>query len=134
PYTVSPVEGLRNVLDDIGSDATVEYVQTEDVEEAAEAAAEADVAVVIVGDLSVEGQDRPTLHLEDPDTYEEGQDGYGVIEINQEDLIEAVAEANDNTVVVLKNGGPILMPWLDDVPAVVEAFYPGQEDGHIVAD
>ena len=134
PYTVSPVEGLENVLDDIGSDATVEYFQTEDVAEAAEAAADADVVIVMVGDLSVEGQDRPTLHLEDPDTYREGQDGYGVIEINQEELISAVAAANDNTVVVLKNGGAILMPWLDEVPAVVEAFYPGQEDGHIVAD
>ncbi|MGW5667115.1 glycoside hydrolase family 3 C-terminal domain-containing protein [Micromonospora sp. NPDC003776] len=39
-------------------------------------------------------------------------------------LISAVVAANPNTVVVLKDGGPVLMPWLDKVPAVLEAWYP----------
>ena len=134
PYTITPEEGLDNVLESLGSDATVEYTQTDDVSEAAAAAAAADVAIVMVGDLSVEGQDRPTLNLEGPDTYEEGQDGFEVLEIDQEELISAVAAANPNTVVVLKNGGPIVMPWLDEVPAVLEVWYPGQEDGNVVAD
>lgn len=134
PYEVTPEEGLNNVLDSLGSDAEVTYTQTDSVQEAADAAAAADVAVVIVGVLSVEGQDRPTLHLEGPDTYEENQDGYGVLEIDQEELIEAVAAANENTVMVLKNGGQILMPWADQVPAILEAFYPGQEDGNAVAN
>lgn len=46
----------------------------------------------------------------------------------------AIVAANPNTVVVLKNGGPVLLPWLDSVPAVLEAWYPAQEDGNIVAN
>src|SRR5690606_41697442 len=108
--------------------------QPDEIREAVEAAEGAGVAIVLVGDLSVEGQDRPTLHLEDDDTYREGQDGAGVLEYSQEELISEVAAANPNTVVVLKNGGPILMPWIDEVPAVLEAFYPAQEDGNAVAN
>ena len=37
-------------------------------------------------------------------------------------------------VLVLKDGDPVLMPWVDQVPAVLEAWNPGQEDGNIVAD
>ncbi|HLH57729.1 MAG TPA: glycoside hydrolase family 3 C-terminal domain-containing protein, partial [Streptosporangiaceae bacterium] len=46
---------------------------------------------------------------------------------------EAVAAANPRTVVVLDTGGPVLMPWLSRVPAVVEAWYPGEEDGDAIA-
>jgi beta-glucosidase len=45
-----------------------------------------------------------------------------------------IAAANQHTVVVLKTGGLVLMPWLNKVPAVVEAWYPGEEDGNAVAD
>jgi beta-glucosidase len=48
---------------------------------------------------------------------------------NQDGLIEAVAKANPNTVVVLSTGDPVLMPWLNDVKAVLEMWYPGQEGG-----
>jgi beta-glucosidase len=48
---------------------------------------------------------------------------------NQDALIEAVAKANPNTVVVLNTGDPVLMPWLSDVKAVLEMWYPGQEGG-----
>jgi beta-glucosidase len=48
---------------------------------------------------------------------------------NQDALIEAVAKANPNTVVVLSTGDPVLMPWLNDVKAVLEMWYPGQEGG-----
>jgi beta-glucosidase len=51
----------------------------------------------------------------------------------QGDLIRAVAKANANTIVVLINGTPVAMPWLDDVPAVIEAYYPGQEGGNAIA-
>lgn len=134
PYEIDPEEGIRNTLEALGSDAEANFYETDEISEAVEAAEGADVAIVIVGDLSVEGQDRPTLHLEDDDTYREGQDGAGVLEYSQEELISEVAAANPNTVVVLKNGGPILMPWIDEVPAVLEAFYPGQEDGNAVAN
>jgi beta-glucosidase len=44
-----------------------------------------------------------------------------------------VAKANPRTVVVVKSGNPVLMPWLSQVPAVIEAWYPGEEDGAAVA-
>jgi beta-glucosidase len=52
---------------------------------------------------------------------------------NQDALVSAVATANPRTIVVLKNGGPVLMPWIDQVRAVLEAWYPGSEDGNVVA-
>src|SRR3546814_3297546 len=48
-------------------------------------------------------------------------------------MIAAVAKANRNSVVVLETGGPVLMPWLDKVPAVIEAWYPGQRGGEAIA-
>ena len=52
----------------------------------------------------------------------------------QDRLVEAVAEANPRTVVVLETGGPVLMPWLDRTAAVLEAWYPGQAGGEAIAD
>ena len=71
----------------------------------------------MVGDNETEGSDRPSLALSG----------------NQDALVEAVAAANPHTVVVVKSGGPVLMPWADQVPAIVEAWYPGEEDGNVVA-
>ena len=48
----------------------------------------------------------------------------------QDELVAAVAAANPRTVVVLQTGGPVEMPWLDAVPAVLQAWYPGQEAGN----
>jgi beta-glucosidase len=85
-------------------------------------AATSDVAIVMAGDISLEGEDRPNLSLPVLDG------------VDQNALISTVAAANLRTIVVLKNGGPVLMPWLNQVPAVLEAWYPGQEDGNAVAD
>ena len=52
---------------------------------------------------------------------------------NQDQLISAVAEANPHTIVVLNTGGPVTMPWLSDVQGVLEAWYPGQQDGAAIA-
>ncbi len=49
----------------------------------------------------------------------------------QDDLIATVAQANPNTIVVLHGPGPVLMPWIDSVKAVIFAFFPGQESGTI---
>jgi beta-glucosidase len=54
--------------------------------------------------------------------------------IDQDALIEAVAAANPKTIVVVESGGPILMPWLSQVSAVLEAWYPGQNGGPAIAD
>ena len=74
------------------------------------------VALVFAGELQGEGTDRPSLDLP----------GYANA------LIAAVAAANPRTVVVLNTGGAVLMPWLADVRAVLEAWYPGEEDGAAV--
>ena len=91
------------------------------VEEAVVAAADADAAVVIVGlnnEWETEGHDRSAYGLPG----------------RQDELVRRVAEVNDNTIVVVNAGGPIDLPWLDDVAAVLVAWYPGQEFGHALAD
>ncbi len=52
----------------------------------------------------------------------------------QDALIEAVARANPNTIVVLNAGAPVAMPWIDEVAAVVVMHYPGQEGGRAIAN
>jgi beta-glucosidase len=48
-------------------------------------------------------------------------------------MISAVAQANKHVIVVLDTGGPVLMPWADNVAGIIEAWYPGQEDGNSLA-
>jgi beta-glucosidase len=81
------------------------------------AAKQADVAIVFANNAQGEGMDRPTLALPG----------------DQNELISAVAAANKRTVVVLNTGGPVLMPWLGDVDAVLQAWYPGERFGEAVA-
>ena len=52
----------------------------------------------------------------------------------QDELIRRLPAANPRTVVVLQTGGPVEMPWLPKVAAVVQAWYPGQEAGNAIAD
>jgi len=52
----------------------------------------------------------------------------------QDDLIEAVATANPNTIVVLETGNPVSMPWRDKVKAIVQAWYPGQAGGQAITE
>jgi beta-glucosidase len=91
------------------------------IAEAARVAAAADYAVVCIGtngDWETEGVDRWGLALPG----------------RQDELVQAVAAANPNTIVLLQTGGPVLMPWLNDVPAALQAWFPGQEAGHAIAD
>jgi beta-glucosidase len=84
---------------------------------AIDAAKAADLAVVFVNDIRTEGADLSTLKLAG----------------DQDQLTEAVAAANPRTVVVLNTGGPTLTPWRSKVDAVLEAWYPGQENGDAIA-
>jgi beta-glucosidase len=91
------------------------------IAEAAAAAARADVALVVVGTNSMvesEGFDRETLALPG----------------RQDDLVSAVAAANPRTVVLVNAGSPVLMPWRDEVAAVLVGYFGGQEFGDAVAD
>ncbi len=88
---------------------------------AAEAAAAADVAIVVVGtndDWETEGEDRIDMDLPG----------------RQDELIDRVVAANPNTIVVINAGSPVTMPWLDSVPAVMQVWFPGEEFGNSVAD
>jgi beta-glucosidase len=86
--------------------------------EAALLARRAEVAIVFAIRVEGEGFDNPDLSLP------WGQDA----------VIEAVADANPNTVVVLETGNPVAMPWRDKVRAIVQAWYPGQEGGRAIAE
>jgi beta-glucosidase len=87
------------------------------VKEAADAARAAKVAIVFAYDEGSEGRDRASLDLP----------GY------QNELIAAVVAANPRTIVVLNNGAPVLMPWADRVPAILQMWYPGQEGADATA-
>jgi beta-glucosidase len=112
---------LTAIRDRAGPGA-VSYDDGSDPARAAAAAKNADVAIVFAADYQSEGNDRACLSLECPDVHGD-QDG----------LIEQVAAAQPNTVVVLETGGPVLTPWRDDVAALLEAWYPGQQAGPAIA-
>jgi beta-glucosidase len=115
PYTVTPLEGIRKRA---GAGSEVNYADGSDLAAAAKLARVAEIAVVFVHTDETEGDDRPDLKL--PGT--------------QDQLIETVAGVNKKTIVVLDTGGPVLMPWIDKVAAVLEAWYSGQEDGNAIAE
>jgi beta-glucosidase len=82
-----------------------------DFEEAVAAAGSAQTAIVFAFDNNTEGADRPSLSLPG----------------NQDALISAIARVNPNTIVVLNTASSVTMPWLDEVAAVLDMWYPGQE-------
>jgi beta-glucosidase len=105
--------------------AKVQFADGSDSAAAAKLAASSQVAIVFVSQWASEGMDEPSLSLTDLTS---------AAPINQDALVEAVAAANLHTIVVVENGGPILMPWLSQVSAVLEAWYPGQSGGPAIAD
>ena len=110
-YPSSPLAELRRLLPDVQFD----YVDGSDHEAAAAAANLADAAIVFGTQWASESID-VSPHVED-DT-----------------LIEGVANFNRNTIVVLETGGPVLMPWADKVQAIVQAWYPGRMGGTAIAN
>lgn len=112
-HSSSPLKALRGAA----PKTDVVYVDGSDPAAAAAAARSADLAIVFATQWQTEAQDAPNLSLPD----------------GQDQLIESVAGANRKTVVVLETGGPVLMPWIDRVPALVQAWYPGQRGGEALA-
>ena len=93
----------------------------DEFERAVRAAAEADVAVVVVGSngqWESEGHDRPDLSLPG----------------RQRELVEAVLDVNRRTVVVVNAGSPVEMPWAGRAGAVLMTWYPGEEGADALAD
>jgi beta-glucosidase len=92
-----------------------------EIESAARTAAQAETALVFVGrsgEWDTEGSDLDGITLPG----------------RQDELVAAVLKANPRTVVVLQTGGPVELPWIADAPAILQAWYPGQECGTAIAD
>lgn len=126
---------LKGIKDRVSRDTTVHYAKGCDVRndsrdgftEAIEAAKKSEVAVVVVGDksglvedcTSGESRDRACLNLP------------GI----QEELVRAVYETGTPVIVVLINGRPLSIKWIaENIPAVLEAWLPGEEGACAVAD
>ena len=91
------------------------------ITDAVRAARNADTAIVFIGrngEWDTEGSDLPSIDLPG----------------RQNELVAAIANANPNTTVVLQTGGPVEMPWIGSVAALLQAWYPGQEAGNAIAD
>jgi beta-glucosidase len=111
--SISPLDGLQVR---VGKDIKVTLADGADIDRAARLAKAATVAIVMVGEVTSEGSD----HALD-------------LPPNDNKLVEAVLAANPDTVVVLKTGSAVLMPWIDKAATLLEAWYPGQADGAAVA-
>jgi beta-glucosidase len=98
--------------------ATVKFDEGTDVNAATALARSSDIAIVFVHQYVSEGVDVPSLSLPE----------------NQDALVSAVAAANSKTIVVIESGGPVSMPWVDNVSAVIEAWFPGIKGGEALAD
>lgn len=117
----SPMKAIQAMA----PNAKVQFSDGTDASAAAALAAASQVAIVFVSQWESEGMDRSSLNLTD------------VIHtppIDQDALVSAVATANPHTTVVIESGSAIVMPWLGQVNAVLEAWYPGQSGGPAIAD
>ena len=123
-YKVAPLDAINNFC---GDKAQVVYEQgcgetlSADLLEKAVKAANADVAIVFVGTnekIETEGVDRKDMNLPP----------------GQDELVGRVSKANPKTIVIMNNGSPLAMPWIDSVPAVLDALFPGQECGNAIAN
>ncbi len=125
-YKITPFDGIREkvglskVLFAEGCHPVEEYQGS--IQKAVDAAVNAEVAVVVLGTslhLANEGHDRTNLDLPEA----------------QIKLLKAVHAANPNTILVLMNGMPLSLNWANEnIPAIVEAWYPGQAGGLAIAD
>jgi len=111
-YPSSPLKALAS-----RTQAVVSYHDGKDAKAAAKAARDADVVIVFATQWTAEGMDTPDVNLPG----------------GQNELISTVAKANRKTVVVLETGGPVVMPWLNQVGAVIAAWYPGTSGGEAIA-
>lgn len=118
-YTLEAPAMFANGAVRIGGCKVIDY-DTE-VAKAAELAKDADNVIICAGlndNWETEGSDRAGMDLPP------GMDG----------MIEAVAKANPNTVVVMQSGTPVTMPWIGSVAGIIHAWYGGNETGNTIAD
>jgi beta-glucosidase len=129
PYTVTPLEGIRNK---VGAGVSVRYAANNDGGEAAKIARSSDVAIVVVGN-------HPTCDAgwEQCPVESDGKEAVDrrSITLEQEELIKQVFEANPKTVVVLRASFPYAINWTEEhVPAIVHLTNNSEEEGNALAD
>jgi beta-glucosidase len=145
---VSPrqvITTLQGIIARAGRHITVSYADGSDQAAAAELAKAADVAVVVVGDVETEGQDKSCVGLNCSSDLADseavlatsgsscGPQSCPLNGSDEDGLISRVAAAQKDTVVVLETGAPVLTPWRGQVRAILEAWYPGQQGGTAIA-
>ena len=140
PYSVTPLEGIKSK---VSPSTIVRYADGKDMEAAAKAAQESEIAVVVVGNHPVCGDnfsfqifntDTSTKPCADVTEGREGRDRES-INLSQEGLIQKVYAANPRTVVVLVSSFPYAIEWTQsNVPAILHTAHASQEEGNAVAD
>lgn len=137
---VTALGGIRHELARTG--AKVRFADGSSVADAVAAAKASKVAVVVVGDVESEGQDKSCVALNCASDRTESTVPTGTYSCDgscppngsdEAGLIRAVAAANPRTVVVLETGAPVLTAWRSQVPALLEAWYPGERGGVALA-
>lgn len=144
PFTVTPEQGLEQYV------PAVTYLDGHDIAAAVELAQNSDVVVLGVGTTPRETRDPTTIRLptfcSESEQNPDGEDSHELGEqpdqdlpttevcLDQEELIRQVSAVNPKTIVVLYSGAGVVMDWVDQVPALIAAWFPGQEDGDIIAD
>lgn len=113
-FPSSPMKAIQAII----PDAKVQFADGSKIGEAVELARKSDVTIIFATKWSAESFDNADLSLPD----------------NQNQLIEAVAKTGKPVVVVLETGNPVEMPWLNNVDAVVEAWFPGTSGGQAIAN
>ncbi|HVF94561.1 MAG TPA: beta-glucosidase [Sphingomonas sp.] len=113
-HASSPLAALRKAL----PGAEVTWHDGRNLNATVAAARAADVAIVFATQWTTEADDVPDLRLPN----------------HQDALIAAIAAVQPRTVAVMETGGPVLMPWIKQVPAVLQAWYPGQRGGEAIAN
>ncbi len=121
-YTVDPLPGMQDILKEMGADATAElFVVADDLSnlgDAKKAAEDADIVVLMAGLVATEGADMPDANMFN----------------DQNTMLDELLGVNPKTILVMKDSAPVLMPWVDKAPTILEVWNQGTEDGHVVAD
>lgn len=121
-YTVDPLPGMQDILKEMGADATAElFVVADDLsnlDDAKNAAEDADIVVLMAGLVATEGADMPDANMFN----------------DQSTMLDELLGINPKTILVMKDSAPVLMPWVDKAPTILEVWNQGTEDGHVVAD
>ncbi len=122
---VSPLTAIEEEY----PNATVTYFEGDDADAAADAAANADLTLIFAGAWFSEGTDNADMKLSSP-----ANNDTGVYTYDQDALIATVAAKAKRSVVVLETGQPVLMPWVDKVDGIINAWYPGVRGAYAIAD